>query len=239
MDIALILSIFVLAGAVKGISGLGLPTIGIALLGLMFSPAEAAALLVAPSLLTNVWQAWGGGASLMLLARRLWPLLAGIVAGTALGGALAVDAAFARLILAEVLMLYAMLGLLDFSPRMAPWAEPVLAPLSGLAAGALAAVTGVFVIPVVPYLQALRLERDHLVQALGLCFTVSTLALGLMLAEHGALALPQLGLSLWATLPAVLGMMLGGKIRRRIPPLIFRRGFFVFLFAIGVHLLLS
>ena len=54
--IALIGIVFTLAGFVKGVVGLGLPTITMGLLSLVMAPAQAAALLVVPSLVTNVWQ---------------------------------------------------------------------------------------------------------------------------------------------------------------------------------------
>ena len=67
---------FLLAGLVKGVIGMGLPTVAMGLLALVLPPAEAAAMLVVPSLVTNVWQLLAGprfGA----LARRLWPMMAG------------------------------------------------------------------------------------------------------------------------------------------------------------------
>ena len=68
---------FLLAGLVKGAIGLGLPTVAIGLLGLIMTPAQAAAIMVAPALITNVWQAAVGG-NLFPLIRRIWPMLAGI-----------------------------------------------------------------------------------------------------------------------------------------------------------------
>jgi hypothetical protein len=68
-------AIFVVAGTVKGIVGLGLPTIAMALLTALMTPPRAAAILVIPALLTNVWQTWNGP-TLMALLRRLWPMLA-------------------------------------------------------------------------------------------------------------------------------------------------------------------
>src|SRR4029453_566212 len=82
--LAAISGAFLLAGFVKGVIGLGLPTVSIGLLGLLVTPAQAAAVLVVPSLVTNIWQAAVGG-GLLALARRLRPLLAGICVGTALG----------------------------------------------------------------------------------------------------------------------------------------------------------
>ena len=83
--LAAIAGAFLLAGFVKGVIGLGLPTVSIGLLGLLMTPAQAAAILVVPSLVTNIWQAAVGG-GLLALARRLWPLLAGICIGTARRG---------------------------------------------------------------------------------------------------------------------------------------------------------
>ena len=81
---ALVSAVFVLAGVVKGVIGLGLPTLSMALLALWMPPATAAALLIAPSLVTNLWQLqpWGGVPAML---RRLAGMQAGIVAGTLLG----------------------------------------------------------------------------------------------------------------------------------------------------------
>src|ERR1019366_379945 len=79
--------LYLLAGLVKGVIGLGLPTVAIGLLGLLMSPAQAAAILVVPSLVTNIWQFTAGG-DLLALVRRMWPLLAGICAGTWIGAVL-------------------------------------------------------------------------------------------------------------------------------------------------------
>ena len=77
---------FLLAGITKGVIGLGLPTGAIGLLGLLMTPAQAAAILVVPSLVTNVWQVAAGG-ELLALVRRMWPMLAGICIGTFIGAA--------------------------------------------------------------------------------------------------------------------------------------------------------
>jgi uncharacterized membrane protein YfcA len=97
--------------------------------------------------------------------------------------------------------------------------------------------TGVFVIPAVPYLGSLGLDRDDLVQALGLSFTVSTFALAAGLALHGALPLATSGTSLLAVLPALIGMWLGGWLRLRVRPETFRHAFFIGLLILGGKLI--
>ncbi|WP_232222553.1 TSUP family transporter [Paracoccus sphaerophysae] len=89
----------------------------------------------------------------------------------------------------------------------AQWLSPRIGGLTGLVTGA----TGVFVIPALPYLQALGLSRDDLVQALGLSFTASTVVLAVGLGAHGAFAGQTQGLSLAAPAPALVGMWAGQK----------------------------
>jgi uncharacterized membrane protein YfcA len=233
----LIIATFLIAGLVKGMIGLGLPTVAIGLLGTVMAPAEAAALLLLPSFVTNVWQLFSGPKFAPLL-RRMGGMLAGIVVGTAAGSGLIAGsgARSAAAGLGAALLAYAVIGLtklkLHVPPRAEVWAGPLVGALTGLVTGA----TGVFVIPAVPYLAALNLERDDLVQALGLSFTISTIALAAGLAWHGALHMQSAGASLLALIPALLGMALGNAARARVRPDIFRRGFFLGLAALGLDI---
>lgn len=234
--VVLAVAVFTLAGFVKGVIGLGLPTISIGLLSLAMPPAQAAALLVVPSLLTNVWQIAGAG--WWALLRRLATLLVGLCVGVALG-ALAFDGVGGRaagVLLGLALAVYAVLGLAAWRPRIAPGAEPWASPLVGVATGLVTAATGVFVIPVVPYLQALGLAKDELVRALGVSFLVATLALAASLGHGGALGPQQLAASLLAVPPALIGMGFGQWLRGRLAPDVFRRWFLVGLLALGAWL---
>ena len=89
--LAFIAAIFLLAGFVKGVIGMGLPTVAVGLLGLTMPPSQAAAVLILPSLVTNVWQAFAGG-HFRDVARRLWPMLVGICIGTWFGAMAVPDA---------------------------------------------------------------------------------------------------------------------------------------------------
>src|SRR4029078_5338885 len=124
-------STFVLAGFVKGVVGLGLPTVAMGLLAIVMTPAQAASLLVVPWLLTNVWQATGP--VLVPLVRRLWPMLLGICLGTWLGRGLltADDGTRASVGLGVVLVLYGILGLPSVEFFLPPSLEPWLSPLIG------------------------------------------------------------------------------------------------------------
>lgn len=121
---------------------------------------------------------------------------------------------------------------LHVSSRWEPWLSPVI----GLATGLVTGATGVFVIPAVPYIQSLDLDRDDLVQALGLSFAVSTIALAIGLFWHGPAPAENLLTSTLAVVPALLGMAAGQMIRTRISPQLFRRLFLIFLLLLGLEM---
>ena len=237
--LAAIAGAFLLAGFVKGVIGLGLPTVSIGLLGLLMTPAQAAAILVVPSLVTNVWQAAVGG-TLLALARRLWPLLAGTCIGTVIGVALLPrdDNGRATVWLGLALAIYAVLGLVKVQFSVPRHAETWLGLLMGTATGAITVATGIFVMPGTPYLQSMQFDRDRLVQALGLSFTVSTITLAAALAYTGHVQKSLARPSIVALAATLVGMGLGQLTRGRIKAETFRLCFFVGLMLLGIHLAL-
>jgi uncharacterized membrane protein YfcA len=230
---------FLVAGVVKGVTGMGLPTMAMGILGALLSPLAAASLLIVPSMVTNVWQLVAGR-GLAALARRLWPMMAASVLGTLLaapqltGG----DTDVVTLTLGATLVIYALYTLFARPLTVPTRSEVWLSPLIGLVTGVIAGATGVFVIPAVPYLQALGLERDDLVQALGMSFTTSTIALAIGLASQQAWEPHQLALSAMAVAPALIGMWAGRMLRRAISPATFRRWFLIGLALLGSEMML-
>ena len=235
----LILLTFFVAGGVKGVTGMGLPTVAMGMLGALISPLAAASLLIVPSFVTNLWQLLAGPAFRPVL-RRLWPMTLAICAGTVPGAAWIAggDAEAARVLLGSALILYASYSLLTRQLSVPARIEPVLSPIIGGVTGLVSGATGVFVIPAVPYLQALGLSKDDLVQALGLSFTVSTVALAAALGANGAFSVEMMGLSLLSLAPALIGMWAGQKLRNRISLVTFRRLFLGFLLLLGTEMAL-
>ena len=235
--LAAIAAIFVLAGFVKGVVGLGLPTVAVALLTLAIGLPDAMALMLVPSFVTNFWQALAGGRLTEILA-RFWSLLAAVCLGVWLGTAVlaTADPALLTGALGVLLAAYAAWGLV--APKVPSPARHHLwlAPLVGLTNGAVTGLTGTFVVPAGIYFQALGLRRDMLVQAMGVLFCVSTGALGAAMAGRGMMT-ADLGLtSLAGLLPALAGMWLGARLRRRMDEETFRRVFLLALLLLGLWL---
>ena len=234
--VALVGSTFLAAGLVKGVVGLGLPVVAMALLGLMMPPAEAASLMVGPTIVTNIWQLYAGprfGA----VARRFATMMVAICAGMPLGIGLLTGGAHATVALGAVLVVYGAIGLTAPRFTIPIRAERWCSPLVGLVTGAVTGATGVGAIPLAPYLGSLDLDKEETIQALGLAFTVSMLALAVGLALEARLHAAVAGGSLLALLPALAGMALGQRIRERMSPAAFRRWFFAGLLALGGYML--
>jgi uncharacterized protein len=239
-SLVFITAILLLAGLVKGVIGFGLPSISMGLLSLLMPPVQAAALLLVPNIVTNIWQAFAGP-SLKPLALRLAPLLLGTLAGIAItewlsGGQ---DFRFAVRLLGLTLVVYALLGLFSIRFSLPAARQGPAGWFAGLATGAMTALTGVYVIPSGPYLTAIGLEKNELVQGLGLAFLVASLGLGAALWTRGAVAPSVAGASALALAPALGAMLLGQRLRRHLPDQLFRRFFYCGLLLLGLGLTLK
>jgi len=231
---------FALAGAVKGVIGMGLPTVCLALLTTLLGLPQAMVLLLVPSFATNLWQAMAGGNARAIL-RRLWPFLIMATATVWLGATALtrVDLALLSALLGALLVVYSTISLaglrLTISARQEAWAGPLLGIVNGILTG----MTGSFVVPGVIFLQAIGLSRDMLIQAMGMLFTASTLALGLALGGNNLLSAELGAVSAAALLPAIGGMIFGQRIREKLSESLFRRVFFISLLLLGAYIIAS
>ena len=229
--------VFLVAGLVKGIVGFGLPTVSLALLTVTIGLKDAMALMVIPALLTNAWQAISGGAFVVSL-RRLWPFIAMMFIGAWFGADILVrsDQIIVSGVLGVLLLLYS--GMSLFTPQIPPPGrnEIWLAPTVGGVTGVVTGLTGTFVMPGALYLQALRLPRDVLVQAMGILFGMASIALGLSLSGHGVLTIETGGVSTAGIVPALIGMAAGRWARQRLSEQRFHQFFFGALVVLGAYL---
>jgi len=226
-----------LAGFVKGVVGLGLPTVSIGLLAVAMQPSRAIAIVIVPAIVTNIWQTFAGP-HLRDIIRRLWPLMAGTVIGIWLNAGM-LSGPYARyggVVLGVLLVIYAIVGLSKFSFRVARSNEKWIGGIVGLVTGAVSAATGVQVVPSMPFMQAIGMEKDELVQALGVFFTVATLALAFTLTSAGLLSASTALPGAVAMASAFAGMFVGQVVRSRMQPEAFRRWFLIAMILLGLYL---
>jgi uncharacterized protein len=230
----------VLAGFIKGVIGLGLPTVSIGLLAVTTQPSRAIAIVIVPAIVTNIWQTFAGP-YLRDIMRRLWPLMAGTVIGIWLNAGMLAGpyARYGGIVLGVLLVIYAIVGLSKFDFNVARSNEKWIGGVVGLVTGAVSAATGVQVIPSMPFMQAIGMEKDELVQALGVFFTVATLALAFTLTSAGLLSASTALPGAVAMASAFAGMFIGQLVRSRMQPEAFRRWFLIAMIVLGLYLAAS
>lgn len=223
-------------GWVKGVFGMGLPTVALGLLSLSMPPVEAATLIIIPTLATNAWQFMAGPAR-VAVTTRFAVLLIGVAIGTALGVGFLTGShtALVSLALGGVLILYAAVGMLSTRLHVSTHAERWASPVIGFATGIVNGATGVSVMPLVPYLNSIGLQREALIQAMGLIFMVAMLALAACLAWTGHFAVASAGASALALLPVFVGMYSGQLIRLRLHADAHRKWFFIGMIGLGAY----
>ncbi len=235
--LVVIFAVFMLAGFIKGTIGMGLPTVAIGLLVTQMTPAHAISVVIVPAILTNIWQTFGGP-YLKDILRRLWPLLL----GTAFMMWAAADlltgpyAPYGTILLGILLIIYAIIGLSHVHFTVSPKNEKWLGGVMGLISGTIAAATGVQVIPAMPFMQSIGLERDELIQALGVYFMTATVGMLFNLSQAGFMTASLVTPVAVGLVAAFLGMYLGQLLRQRMDAATFRRWFLVSMILLGAYL---
>ena len=133
-------------------------------------------------------------------------------------------------------MIYALLGLSQRRFHLARVHEKWVGGIVGLVTGVVSAATGVQVIPSMPFMQAIGMEKDELVQALGVFFTTATVVLAFNLTDAGLLSVATALPGTVALVAAFAGMFLGQAVRSRMHPEQFRRWFLVAMLLLGLYL---
>jgi len=238
-ELVLIAATFAIAGAVKGVVGMGMPSVSIALLTATIGLTNGLALVVIPTFVTNIWQA-AYSPNLCAVLRRHWLFLATAVVMVAPGAATLsiVDPAMLSALLGVVLVVYSAASLVHFRLRVPPAHESWAGAISGAATGAITGMTGSSIVPGVFYLQSLGLPRAELLPAMGLLFGGCAITLALSLGQIGIVTRETLIISTAALAPALIGMEIGQRFSKCLSEALFRRILFRALMVLGVYIIL-
>ena len=231
---------FVIAGGVKGVIGLGLPSISLGILTAAIDLPTAMALMIAPSFVTNIYQATTGGNTCLILL-RIWPflLMATFTVWIGTAALTRVDLDLLTLLLGFLLITYGGLNLSGFCPTISSSKEFWIGLVFGATNGILTGMTRSLAVPGIMYLKGIGLPRDMLVQAMGLLFFASTAALALALGTHALLSGQVVIASLFAVLPAQIGMWIGQNLRQRLSERQFSQLFLIGIIVLGIYILVS
>ena len=237
--VAIISAAVCLGGFVKGVTGIGLPIVAIAVMVNFLDPLTTFATLIIPILVTNLWQAvtsrdWKAP------FKRFWLMIILFVGCLFVGAELAVtlDSEILLLVLGISVAVFATFNLIKPHERpLAPTVERIAAPFTGALGGILGGLTAIWGPPMMMLFVMLKLDKDDWVQTVGLVWFVGSVPLTYAYWQNGMLNSETAPMSLYACLPGMLGIWIGEVIRRRINQDTFRRVMLLALFVIGANLI--
>ena len=238
-DILVVCGAFLFAGLVKGTTGLGFATTALSLLVYAIGLKEALPLLIVPSVVSNlIVMRDAGHFRATLIQFRLMYAAApvGIFMGLAL--LMWLDPTISSAILGLVLIIYGVITITQPAFRLPTALARRLEIPVGFTTGLVNGVTGSQVMPVLPYLLSLPLERNVFIQAINISFTISSVVFAIGLAWVGLFTVDTTQISFVGLVAMLVGLKLGIPIRRRLSQSSFRRAVLGLLVLLGAGLVI-
>ncbi len=231
---------FFAAAFIKGLTGIGFVSLCLPILALFMKLEEAIPLVAIASLISNVMIIYQTG-RLKQSIRRFWLLylsaFPGIYAGVFILNMVGNYAA--KIILGILSIAYSILILLKIEISIPENKEKLLSIPVGLTNGFLNGLTGTQIIPMLPYLLSLKLDRNGMINAINLGFTLSIIVLLIIFGKFDLISLETLKYSILGAIPVVAGIYLGGKLRHGVSEERFKLAVLIILIIIGVNLILN
>ncbi|HAT85041.1 sulfite exporter TauE/SafE family protein [Cohaesibacter gelatinilyticus] len=236
--IAIILT-YLSAAFAKGISGLGFSTMCLPFLAMTVGLKDALSLVIIPSVLANLIIMHGAGQFTQTIQRFHLMLLA-TIPGLLIGLWIldVIDGGMAGALLGGILIIWCLVSFAKPDFRLKPSLENPLGVISGFLTGVVNGLTGSQVMPSLPYLMALGLNRQMFVQAMNCSFTLSSFVMALGLMKLDLFSIDAVLVSLIGTFFAFLGLKLGESYRSRLSTEMFRRTVLVMLSMMGASLII-
>ena len=237
--IVIVLGSFLVSAFLKGFTGLGFSTICLGILAMFMDLKLAIPLVFLPSLCSNIIVMVQAGRFFEAL-RRFWPLFLSAVPGLVIGILLLSHSSSdgPRALLGVVMLSYGIWALKNEIVPITERQEKLLLAPVGFISGIVNGVTGSQLMPIMPYLLSVKMDRDIFIQTINCAFTLNTLVMIAGLGKLGLVTLPVLYLSGAGIIPVALGIFLGGLLRKRITDVIYRKAVLVLLVIMGFNLLM-
>ncbi len=240
IDYLFILFAYIIAGIIKGVTGVGFSTSCLPIMVLRIDLKLAIPLVIIPSIVSNVVIMAQAGRFIDVI-RRFWPLYVSSIPGLLVGLAIlvSINVDTARIFLGIVLILYSLWALANRTLKVSEAWERALNLPAGFLTGFVNGLTGSQVMPVLPYLLSLNLNKNIFIQAINISFTLSSIIMLFGMQQRGYLLPGNLLVAVAGALPVVAIVYVCGKVRNRISTMFYRRIVLIFLLTLGVVLLVK
>lgn len=228
-----------IAYLVKGITGLGGPSLAVPVLAGFLGVEFTVAVIAIPTAASNVWLVWENRAEAPGIKRFMVPLLASGFIGTILGVwvLVSIDDQVMSIILGVIIFLYIGWYLINPHSSLDDRTAEVLAWPAGLGGGVLLGSTGVGAPVIATYVHSLRMARSGFVLGVSIPFLVLGLVQIATLAFLGSYDQERLIAGALASILVLAVTPVGSWIGRRISVIMFQYAVLVVLGVAAVRLL--
>lgn len=237
--IQLVFLTFFLAAFIKGTTGLGFATSYLGFVAIFIDLKLAIPLVIIPSLSSNIMVMVEAGRFYESL-KRFWLLFFSALPGLLLGLWVLGESSngVSKGLLGLVLFLYGTWGLYRGLFTLSDKMEKLLSIPIGVTSGFVNGATGSQIMPILPYLLSLKIDKDLFVQAINTSFTFSTCIMIVGLGRMGLLSDTILVTSCFGVIPVALGIWIGGKVRKRVSEELFVKLVLLLLIFLGLSLMI-
>jgi uncharacterized membrane protein YfcA len=236
--IASLAAVFLLAGTIKGIVGLGLPTTALGLMTLFIDPRTAIAVLIFPLVFSNAWQMYRAG-DIRASIKRYLPFVVALVIFVWLSVQLSV-AVDHNILLAAMgisILLFVIVNAIDITPPVPERFDKIAQLIAGVFAGIMGGLTSVWAPPMAIYLAARQVPKAEFIRASGLIFFIGSIPLAFGYVRAGFLTYELAQTSVIVLVPTFAGFWVGERVRAHMSEQVFRNALLAIFLVMGLNLL--
>jgi len=235
-----VILIFLAGGAVKGLIGVGLPTVTLTLLSFIFDIKESISIILLPVIITNLYQMLNGKHLKQIIDdTRIFQISAVPTVFLGFYFLLLLKSDTILLILAIVLIYNSFLGLFKYEIKFKNYKSKYYQILIGGLTGTVTGISGIYTMPFIFLLQSLQYSKNKAIQLMGLTFFLFACTQFLLFILYDLISFKILALSSIACIPILLGVYLGTVLRRNISENIFKILFNLMLVFMGILLIIK
>jgi len=231
---------YFVAGSVKGVIGIGLPTTGMAILSFFVSPLVALGLNLMPMFITNIWQFFKADNHLKILKQyKFFALFMIIFILFTSFYAVNLGNNLIRLLFGSIVVFFVITNLIGFNPKIKSKKDILMQISFGSFSGLLGGATSLWAMPITFYLLMKNLSPKKFVDVSGFFILVGCFPVSIGYISTEVFSIEMVSFGLVGSVFGLIGFQLGEKVRDKINPVIFKKIVLVFFSLAGVKMIIQ
>tara|TARA_A100001015_G_C14786850_1_gene631449 strand:+ start:90 stop:800 length:711 start_codon:yes stop_codon:yes gene_type:complete len=230
--------IFFAGGLIKGLIGVGLPTVTLTFLSFIFDIKISISIILLPIIITNLYQMIDGKYLKKIVSdTKFFQISAFVFVFLGFYFLLIFNSNTILIILAVILIFNSILGLTKYEIQFKNFKSKYYQLFIGSMTGVVTGVTGIYTMPFIFLIQSLQYTKNQVIQLMGLTFFIFACTQFLLFSFNDLINIKILILSTVACIPILIGVYLGTILRKKISEALFKLLFNLMLVIMGVLLI--